>query len=287
MNDLFAVAAIAAIGVFLWWAWRRPDAAPRLAGLLAQPGRWPEVLAPRVRLYARLPVELREPLAERVTTFLRRVAFIGCNGLVVTDEMRLQVATQACLLIVRRDPRSYDSLYSVLLYPDEFLVEERDEDEAGVVTEGVRPLSGQTLDTDRIVLSWRDVLEAERRDDGYNVVLHEFAHFLDHVSAGALSGDGRVPAAARDDAAQPGSANAWHRILDREYEALCDDVDRGEETLIDPYGAEDPVEFFAVSTETFFGVATEMRRRHPALYAALQGFYGIDPANWDEAPQRA
>jgi Mlc titration factor MtfA (ptsG expression regulator) len=223
-----------------------------------------------------MPVDLRLRLEPVARAFLARVPFIGCNGLQVTDEMRVLVAVQACLLVVERDVHAYDELRSVLLYPDEFVVEERDEDESGIVTEGLRPLSGQTLDTSRIVLSWRDVLESGDESLVYNVVVHEFAHYLDHSVGGMLSAAGGAPR----------SLEAWHAVLEREYEQLCAAADRGEETLIDPYGAEDPAEFFAVAAETFVEAPLELEARHPALYRELAAFFGLDPARW-EAPSPA
>lgn len=231
---------------------------------------WRTLLEQSLRLYARMPLELRRRLEPVVRAFLADVAFVGCQGLAVTDEMRLVIATQACLLIVARDPGTYATLSSVLIYPNEFVVAEADEDEAGVVTEGERVLSGQTVDTARIVLSWRDVQTGGAEGEAYNVVLHEFAHYLDHSVDGALS----------DAGARREAFDAWHDVLDREYEALCDALHRGEETLIDPYGAEHPAEFFAVATETFFEQPREMKRRHAALYGALHSFYGLDPARW-------
>ncbi len=153
-----------------------------------------------------------------------------------------------------------------MLYPDEFWVEEQDVDEStGVVTEGGRALAGQTVATDRIVLSWRDVDEAGARQDGYNVVVHEVVHFLDHAAGGRASAQGGA--------------------LEFEYQALCDAVDNGEETLIDPYGAEDPVEFLAVAAELFFEQPRRLRRHHPALYGALRDAFHLDPAEWP--PPRA
>jgi Mlc titration factor MtfA (ptsG expression regulator) len=214
-----------------------------------------------LRLYRRLPPELQRQLEPRVREFLRTVEFTGCAGLEVTQEMRVVIAGQACLLGLGLPERSMQALYGVSLYPDEFLVEESDEDpDSGVVTEGTRALSGQTLETDRIVLSWQDVREAQQRDDGYNVVIHEFTHFLDHAAGPWRS--------------------AGHSALQAEYELLCAAVERGEPTLIDPYGAEDPTEFLAVAAEIFFELPLEMREQHPALYGTLRGLFALDPAAW-------
>lgn len=234
------------------------------------PAAWRTLLAARVPLFRRLPPALLPQVELAARRLLSRVSFIGCGGLEVTDDMRLIVAAQAAVLVANRDPHAYDALYSVLIYPSEFVVEDRIEDEYGLVTEGSRALSGQTIDVSRIVLSWDDIEAGLAGDDGYNVILHEFAHHLDHVLEGALTDGGALaPAAAR-----------WHVTLQAEYDALCDAVDRDEDTLIDPYGAEDLVEFFATATEVFFERAAEFRAAHPRLHAELRGFYGVDPADW-------
>lgn len=234
------------------------------------PPEWRALLGARVPLWRRLPTAERERVEYTARRFLRRVAFVGCGGLELTDEMRLIVAAQAAMLAAHRDPGAYDGLYAVLIYPDEFVVEERDEDEYGLVTEGRRALSGQTVDVARILLSWADIEAGLAGDDGYNVVLHEFAHHLDHALDGALTDGG---------AAAPGAAR-WHDVLQAEYDALCDAVDRDEGTLIDPYGTEDLTEFFATATEVFFERAAAFRAAHPRLHAELCRFYGVDPADW-------
>jgi len=221
-------------------------------------------------LYSSMPRELRERLEPHIQAFLFDIEFVGCNGLEITDEIRVTIAAQACLLTLSHDPSVYSSLHSVLVYPEEFVVEEQEVDDAGVVSEGSRALSGQTLDTAAIVLSWSDVLESRRSEEPYNVVLHEFAHYLDHSVDGALT---RLDSRHR-------ALESWHAIIQREYDALCDAVERDEPTLIDPYGAEDPAEFFAVATETFFEAPLDMRELHPQLYEELKGFYGLDPAAW-------
>lgn len=256
-----------AVLVAVW----RVHSTRRLNRMLREPfpPAWRALLA-RVRLYGCLPSAERARVELAARRLLHRTNFIGCGGLAVTDEMRLIVATQAALLVAHRDPRAYDALYSVLLYPTEFVVEDRDEDEYGLVTEGSRTLSGQTIDLSRIVLSWEDVEAGLAGDDGYNVVLHEFAHHLDHLSDGALTDGGSL---------MPG-ADCWHTALQATYDELCNAVDRDEDTLIDPYGAEDLTEFFATATEVFFERAGEFRAAHPRLHAQLREFYGVDPAGW-------
>lgn len=221
-------------------------------------------------LYQRMPADLRLALEPVMRRFMSRMRFEGCQGLVVTDEMRLIISLHACVLIVKRDPDAYADLRSILIYPTEFVVEEVDEDEAGVVSERTSVLSGQTFDTDKIVLSWRDVVEGGAAGEAYNVVIHELAHYLDHLVGGALTS----PTLGHRE------LQSWHEVMEREYETLCDAVDRGEPTLIDPYGAEDPAEFFAVATETFFEESQDMQRAHPEIYALLRDLYGLDPALW-------
>lgn len=227
------------------------------------PEAWRALLAARSPLYRRLPAALRARLEPQVRQFLHRVPIIGCAGQPITDEVRVVIAALAVLLVQRAGVDAYARLYGVLVYPDEFVVSDTLEDElTGVVTEGEQTVSGQAHDTDRVLISWRDVIDGDATDGPYNVVLHEFAHYLDHASGGALSDGG----------------GAWQTA----YQALCEAVDRGEPTLIDPYGAEDRAEFFAVATETFFEAAVAMQRQHPQLYAALRDCYALDPASWPE-----
>jgi Mlc titration factor MtfA (ptsG expression regulator) len=265
------VAAMAALCLAAAWIARRrgrasqsaapPSAASPSKALPSLGAAQRRVIEAGVPLYRRVPAGLRADLDTRIAAWIGRVEFVGCNGLEVSERMRLVIAAQACIPSLGLERTVFDRLYGVMLYPDEFWVEESEVDEeTGVVTEGGRALAGQTVDTDRIVLSWRDVEDAADRDDGYNVVIHEVAHYLDHVGGGRASAQGGALAA--------------------EYAALCDAVDRGAETLIDPYGAEDPVEFLAVSAELFFERPRDLRREHPALYGALREAFRLDPAAW-------
>jgi Mlc titration factor MtfA (ptsG expression regulator) len=264
--QLLLAAAMLAVAAWLAARFVRRRPRPRPGITLALEPLERSLLEARVPLFRRVPPALRPELEQRIREWLARVEFLGCGGLEVRDDMRLVIAAQACITALGLGRDAFERLRGVNLYPDEFWVEEQEVDEAtGVVTEGGRALSGQTVETDRIVLSWRDVEEAAARQDGYNVVVHEVVHHLDHAAGGRASAQGGT--------------------LAEEYQALCAAVDRGEETLIDPYGAEDPVEFLAVAAELFFEQPRRLRRHHAALYAALREAFRLDPAEWP--PPRA
>ena len=221
-----------------------------------------------VPVVAALPPAERRRLEGLVVAFLEEKQFVGCNGLEVTDEMRAAIAAQACLLLLGRRPgRVYDELQSILVYPGAFWVEDEVHDEDGLVTRRRRDLAGEAWDSHRIILSWEDIAEAARRPaEGYNVVLHEFAHHLDAEGLGLAD-------TTRD-------AAAWHVELVEEFHALRQDVELGKDTWLDPYGAEDEAEFFAVVTEEFVECPVDLRDAYPRLYGLMRDFYGIDPAAW-------
>ena len=267
MTPVVAVVLLA-IGVLAWLIatplWRARRRAAHMARPLA-PGAIAAVdrNVPAVR---NLPPELRARLESLMNAFLAEKQFIGCNGLVVTDEIRATIAALACLLVLGRRGH-YDELHSILVYPAAFWVEDEVEDEAGVVEQRRRVLSGEAWDSSRIILSWDDVLEAAHAPgEGYNVALHEFAHYLDAEGLGLPAGHRTIA--------------DWAEGLAVEFQSLLDAVDRGEFTFLDPYAAEDEAEFFAVATEDFFERPVELRAAHPRLYALLQEFYALDPAAW-------
>lgn len=228
-----------------------------------------------VALVNALPEAERRRLEALVIAFLDEKQFVGCNGLEITDEIRVTIAAQACLLLLGRPRSLYDELQSILVYPSAFFVEDEVHDEAGVVERRRRELSGEAWDSHRIILSWEDIADtAQRPADGYNVVLHEFAHYLD------AEGLGLAPRAKL-------RAQAWAEAMHEEYEALAGAVERGEETFLDPYGAEDETEFFAVATEEFIECSADLAHALPRLYALMRDFYGIDPAQWGYEPAAA
>jgi hypothetical protein len=221
--------------------------------------------------YRRLPAAAAVRLDELTAVFLGEKEFVGCRGLVVTPLMRLVIAAQACLLVLAHGRLFYDRLRSVLVYPSQFVVPEQWQDEDGVVTDEERVLVGQAWDVSRILLSWEDVQESGREGEAYNVVIHEFAHYLDHETGGADGASWLGGFAER---------RRWSEVLQEEFESLRATVNGDAETFLDPYGAEDIAEFFAVASEAFFEEPRDLARERPALYRVLCDYYRVDPATW-------
>ena len=257
------------------WLWGPPLlAALRRARVRRQPfpASWREVLRRRMPAFARLPTDLQLRLKKQVQVLLAEKPFIGCAGLVVTDEMRVLVAAQAALLLLSGHAGYFPNLRHVLLYPGAFVVERSTGDGSGLAHETRRTLAGESWQQGQVLLSWDDVLTgAANPDDGHNVVIHEFAHQLDQERGHANGAPwlGRHERYAR-----------WSSVLSREYADLRDRVARGEPGVIDPYAASDPAEFFAVSSEHFFEQPAALAAEHPALYGELSRYYGVAPLNW-------
>lgn len=244
------------------------------ARLLSEPipDGWAEIMLRCVPLLREFEPSDRDRLAGIARVLISEKRFEGCGGLTVTEEMRVSIATQAGLLVLNLTGNFYPGLRSILVYPAGYIarVEEEDDGPLGIVTEDNEVRLGETWQEGSLVLSWSDVVRGGGEPhDGVNVVFHEFAHQLDDQS-GAMDGAPGLTT--------PGQARSWAEVFSAEYKRLIRDVDRGRDTLIDPYGATHPAEFFAVATEAFFEQPRALRRLHPDLYDQLAGFYLQDPA---------
>ena len=238
-------------------------------GKLPFPAAWLGILQERVPYYRLLSRDEQAELRKLIRVFLAEKKFEGCGGLEITDEIRVTIAAQACILLLNRAHDYYAGLHSVLVYPSSYLAPSKFVDPVGVVHEGEQGRLGEAWLRGAIILSWDDV----RRDsgdfqDGRNVTLHEFAHQLDQQD-GTFDGAPVLEKVSH--------YRSWARVLMKEYRALGDAAERGQETLIDQYGATDPAEFFAVITEAFFESPKALKEKHPELYAELEKFFHQDP----------
>lgn len=231
------------------------------------------LVAETVPLLKNLPLELRPSLEGKINRFLYQVEFIGCDGLEVTEKMRLSIAAQACLLVVNID-RWYDTLRTILIYPGAFRTHQKRQ-EGYVVTEGEQIRLGESWHLGPVVLSWSHSEQGARNHrDGHNIVLHEFAHQIDQLS-------GHADGAPLMNKGQ--SFADWSRVFLEAFEDHQANVARGRRTVLDAYGATAHEEFFAVAVEVFFEKPHQLKREEPEVYAQLAALFRLDPANW---PQR-
>jgi MtfA peptidase len=236
------------------------------------PEHWRCIVEARVPLMSRLSDSDKQELLGHARVLLEEKHFEGAGGLLMRDEVRVTIAAQAAVLLLRRDTDYFPRLTSVIVYPSGYVAESKHA-EGGIWSEGEEHLSGHTQRNLRaLVLAWDDVrFGAADPNDGRNLVLHEFAHQLDFED-GSTDGTPLLETGEQ--------ARSWATVFGDELEALRRSADAGEATLLDPYGAQDPAEFFAVATETFFERGPELARQHPRLYEELRRFYRQDPASW-------
>jgi len=236
------------------------------------PAPWRAVLQQRVPYVRRLPADLHLQLKQHMQVFLAEKAFIGCNGLEITDEIRVTIAAHACLLILNRPSGYYPNLRQILVYPDSFVVQRDQVDQVGLAHRSREVLAGESWSEGQVILSWQDTLAgAAVVDDGQNVAIHEFAHQLDQES-GSANGAPRLGRRAQ--------RQSWSSVLGTEFATLQARVTRGAPSLFCDYGATDPGEFFAVISEVFFEQPEAMAQEHAALYRELCQFYQLDPLSW-------
>jgi Mlc titration factor MtfA (ptsG expression regulator) len=242
--------------------------------LMAQPfpKHWMRIIDANLAIYNCLDFDQQKQLQCNILVFLKEKQFIGCVGLQITEEIRVTIAAIACLLLFGDRKTYFPNLRSILVYPSAYIVNEVVMNESYVVEEKLVARLGESWTKDQLILSWEQVQDdMVNWQDGHNVVLHEFAHQLDQEDGRAEG----VPILSRTlDYA------AWAKIMSAEYLQLCDRLKHRKNTLIDSYGATNPAEFFAVTTETFFEKSQQLHQKHPDLYELLQRYYRLDPRQW-------
>jgi hypothetical protein len=236
------------------------------------PDDWLAVLQTRVPHYALITPAEQQKLRDAVQIMVAEKEWQGCDGLELTDEMRVVITGLAAILILGMDDYYFDNAPTILVYPKERVITQVSAlaGEATIVEE--EDALGQVDPRGPVVLSWAEICENTiAQGHGGNLVFHEFAHKLDMLN-GAI--DGTPYLATRD------LARRWTKIMNDEFRRLRRAERRQRDTLLDPYGAENPGEFFAVATECFFDSPREMQHVYPALYQLFRDYYRQDPVSW-------
>lgn len=281
VGALLAGATLVALVTLLAWAWVRLTG-PLLRFLpLARrvryasepvPAAWRAIVERNVPLVLRLPHEARERLLRLAQVFVRDVPMEGLSGLDLTDEMKVTIAAQACLLVLNLRYPWFPTLRRVLVYPETFAPERVLFWHDSGIQRPPMPTAGEAWGHGTVILAWDNVrLSSAGAADGYNVVLHEFAHILDSED-GVMGG---VPLLE-----PPSSPRTWDRVLAETFERQRRLVEEGREALLRDYGSTNRAEFFAVATEAFFEQPAHLKTAAPEWYEELRKFYRQDPAAW-------
>ena len=233
---------------------------------------WRKIIQQRMPYFRQMPADLQLQLKQHIQVFLEEKEFVGCNGVEITDEIKLTIAAQACLLLLNRRTDYYPKLNTILVYPRAFVKQQEQRSADGVQYTQRVALAGESWGYGKIVLSWQDTLDgAEIPNDGRNVVIHEFAHQLDQEN-GKANG---APILGKHQ-----SYKCWSDIFSEQFELLRKQASAGIPSLFDYYGATEPAEFFAVTSEVFFERAKQFNHEYPKLYQQLMQYYQVDPIHW-------
>ena len=255
--------------IFTWFKRRRRQRALEAPFAPA----WEEYLQQNFAHWNFLSDDERSRMRDLIRIFIGEKYWEGCGGLRMTDEIKVTIAAQACLLLMNMPHHDYyPMLKTILVYPSGYFAPGRHG--AVGVQSAAMPVLGQAHHRGPVILSWQHVKQGGRNArDGHNLVYHEFAHKLD-MANGIIDGTPVLESREQFD--------RWVTVMTREYEALVNHT-RGTDgywgpTLLRPYGASNPGEFFAVATEVFFEQPRDMLSRHRELYEVLKMFYKQDPA---------
>lgn len=233
---------------------------------------WRKILQQRVPYFRQMPADLQLQLKQHIQVFIQEKEFVGCNGVTITDEIKVTVAAQACLLLLNRKTNYYPKLKTVLIYPSAFVKSQQSTNAQGLQYTQQVVLAGESWEIGKVVLSWQDTIKgADVPDDGHNVVIHEFAHQLDQE-------DGQANGAPILGKGQ--NYTCWADVFSEQFTLLQSQAKRGVHSLFDHYGATNPAEFFAVASEVFFEQPKQFAKEFPELYKQLTQYYHVDPIHW-------
>ena len=256
--------------LFQWFANRRRK---RLTEV-PFPSAWEDIIRRNVAHYCMLDNAERAKLRALIQVFIAEKYWEGAGGLTLTDEIRVTISAQACLLLLGLPHNYYQNVETIIVYPSTVVPPQRKLgffETAQAPVELSHPIIGQAFLQGPVIIIWDAALQGGRHPElGHNVIYHEFAHKLDMLDGAA---DGTPPL--RDRA----EYRDWVQTCSHEYLRLRHDAEHGRKSFLNAYGAINEAEFFAVATEQFFDQPRLMIKHAPDLYRVLKEYYQQDPAS--------
>ena len=236
------------------------------------PSAWEEIIRRNMAHYSILKNAERAHLRDLIKVFIAEKYWEGAGGLALSDEIRVTISAQACLLILALPHNYYRNVQSIIVYPSTVVPPPRKRgffETTMAPIEAEHPLLGQAFVYGPVIIVWDAALHGGRHpESGHNVVFHEFAHKLDMLDGAA---DGTPPLHDRAE------YRDWSQICSREYKRLREDALHGRHSFLNAYAATSEAEFFAVATEQFFDQPRQLIDHAPDLYRVLQQYYRQNP----------
>ncbi len=249
------------------------------------PGHWLPLIRDRVPAVRGLTTDQQDRLLRSMRALMTNRNWEGCGDLVLTEEMQLVIAAQACLLVLEHPGEPYPSVREILVYPRTYVPWRTDNETQWLSTNALpgMPHRGESWSSGVVVLAWDSALEGARDPvDGSNLVFHEFAHalaFERHLTV-EDPGLGLFRGAQKLDRPRVSDPDSWRAVLEESFDELCWKLSLGIPTVLDAYAATKLSEFFAVASEVFFERPRELRAEYPALFDQLLDLYKMDPASF-------
>jgi len=239
------------------------------------PKDWKTIFKANIPIYKYLSNEFKTELKSLTLQFMSSKDFEGCGGLEITDEIKITIAGEACLLLLNRNiTKCFPGLHTILVYPNAYVAQGKNALQGGVIKSSESVRLGESWQNGAVVLAWDHVkVQALNFHDGHNVVLHEFGHQLDQEN-GSANGTPILK--------NRSSYKTWGKVLSSDFMELQLKTQSNQVDVIDSYGATNPAEFFAVATETFFEKPKQLHCNHPRLFEELKKYYNLDPTIWTE-----
>ena len=220
------------------------------------------ILQEQVPFYQQLNENRKTEFEERTIHFLTQVKVTGVKT-VVEDLDRVLIAASAIIPIFNFQGWEYPNRNEVLLYPDacdhEFEQQGDDRNILGMVGSGAL---NQVM-----ILSQFELRQAFINETGKNnTAIHEFVHLVDKTD-GEIDG---VP----ESLLNKQYIKPWLQLMQEKIKEIIDD-----RSDINPYGATNEAEFFAVVSEYFFERPELLKEKHPELYELLLKIFHPEPVS--------
>lgn len=225
------------------------------------PKDWQKILKEKVHYYNTLSKEEQHRFEQNIQVFLSEKRITGIKT-DIDDAVRVLVAASAIIPIFGFKEWEYDTLGEVLIYPNRFSKDFKTEGHG----RNVLGMVGTGTMRGIMILSKKALLDGfAKNNDGQNTAIHEFVHLID-AQDGHFDG---IPALLDKQYIAP-----WMNLMYQEIEKI-----KQRKSTIDPYGATNEVEFFAVASEYFFEKPHLMKEKYPDLYKMLTKIFHQDLTN--------